>query len=177
MDGRPATDLGAIVVRHERRLRHLDRETAMAFGADGRVVLVKVGGPRSVRFEEDEAERMFGAAVFTHNHPGDRSFSEDDVELACTLEWGELRAVGPTWTHVMRPGSRGWNDRYWIVRLRDECLRSQMYVGDELQADVSRGRVTRQEAEADYWHLVWERTAAAEGLEYDRHWGDRADAD
>jgi hypothetical protein len=176
-DGGPAADLRAIVLRHEQELRRMDHEMAMAFAADGRILLVKRGDPRSVLFDDQEVQRMFGAAVFTHNHPGDRSFSEADVALACALEWEEVRAVGPTWTHVLRPGSAGWNDRYWIDRLREECLRSQMYVGDDLQRAFARRRVTPQEADAEFWHLVWERTAESEGLEYDRYSGDRIDAD
>jgi len=148
----------------------------MAFGADGRIVLDKPGQRSLVRFEDDEMDRMFGAAVFTHNHPSDTSFSDDDVELACTLELGELRVVGPTWTHIMRPGPGGWSDRLWLDRLKDECLRSQMYVGDGLRDAISSGKVTLQEANAEFWHLVWERTAAILELDYERHVGDRSDA-
>jgi hypothetical protein len=126
-----------------------------------------------VRFEDDEAERMRGAAVFTHNHPGDRSFSEMDVAMACALEWEELRAVGPTWTHLLRPGASGWNDQYWTSCLKDECLRSQMYVWDELREAIGRGRVTAEEAEAAFMHQVWDRAAAALGLDYDRYMEDQ----
>ena len=88
--------------------------------------------------------------------------------MACILEWGELRAVGPTWTHVLRPGPGGWNDRYWTTALMHECLRSQMYISDGLREGIRRGRVTPEEAEAEFWHEVWDRVAAMCGLEYDR---------
>lgn len=169
--------LRAAVREHETRIRTLEREAAIALDPDGNVLLVKAGDGDTVRFADHEAERIRGAAVLTHNHPHDRSFSERDVATACGLEIGELRAVGPTWTHVLRPGIAGWTIELWTECLEPTFLACLLTVHEALRRDVVKGRLGREEAEAEFHHLVMERVAEAAGLDYERYLGDRSDAD
>jgi hypothetical protein len=173
----PSADLRAAVQKHERRIRSLDNEDAVALDLSGEVLVAKRGDGPSVRFTDAEAERMRGARVFTHNHPGGRSFSPEDVALACTLDFGEMRVVTVLWTHVIRPGPEGWNGETWTSRLDDAVALAGLEVQDELLRKVERRRLPIDEANADFWHHVWERVAEREGLDYERFTGERTDAD
>lgn len=169
--------LRTAVLEHERRIRGLDHEEAVAIDRDGVVLLSKQGGGTSVSFSDAEMERMRGAAVFTHNHPVGNSFSPEDVAMACTLEFGELRVVTAEWTHVLRPTAAGWSAQDWTTRLSDAAQRAFLEVTDEFRQALDRRRLTLDEANAEFWHRVWERVAEVEGLDYDRYHGGRADAD
>jgi hypothetical protein len=85
-----------------------------------------------VGFSDDEVERMRGAAVFTHNHPAGNSFSPQDVSLACTLQFHELRVVTSQWTFVLRPGPAGWSDNDG-PRLDEAGQRAFLAVTDAFQ--------------------------------------------
>jgi hypothetical protein len=70
------------------------------------------------------------------------------------------------------------SDLRQIVRQYERALRDQRHeMAMAFDSELSRRRVTVDEAEADFYHLIWERVAGAEGLDYDRYSGDRIDAD
>jgi hypothetical protein len=173
----PGRDVRAILREQEQRIRGLEHEEAVALDGSGRELLRKQAEGRSIAFTDTQVEQMRGAAIFTHNHPGGRSFSPDDVAFACALELGELRVVTPEWTHVLRPGPTGWTAEYWHDRLDDAFERGQLAVNHELRQAIERGRLSVEEANADFLHRVWEWVADREGLEYDRFTGERTDAD
>jgi hypothetical protein len=173
---RAGHDLPAAVAEHEQRIRALPHEATVALDDEGRVLLAKQGGGSTVTFTAAEAERMRGAAVFIHNHPAGNSFSPQDVSLACTLEFRELRVVTEQWTHILRPGPAGWSKRDWS-RLDEAGQRAFLAVTDEFHEAIRRRRLSISEANAEFWHCVWERVAEAEGLDYERFVGDQTDAD
>jgi hypothetical protein len=168
--------LRAAVREHEQRIRALQHEEAIALDGEGRVLLVKRGIGSSVTFTDAEVERMRGAAAFTHNHPAGNSFSPQDVSLACALGIGELRVVTVQWTHVLRPGRARWSHQYQ-PRLDEAGQRAFLEVTDEFQEAIQRRRLSISEANAEFWHRVWERVADAEGLDYERFIGEQLDAD
>jgi len=173
---RAGHDLEAAIAEHEQRIRALPCEEAVALDDEGRVLLTKRGVGPTVTFTAAEAERMRGAAVFTHNHPAGNSFSPQDVSLACTLEFGELRVVTVQWTHILRPGPAGWGEKDWS-RLDEAGQRAFLAVTDEFREAIQRRRLSISEANAEFWHRVWERVAVAEGLDYERFVGEQTDAD
>jgi hypothetical protein len=177
MPAEPSPGLRAILHQHESRIRSLGDEEAVVLAEDGKILLVKQGAGLSLRFTDTEIEQMRGAAIFTHNHPGGRAFSPEDLALACALGFGELRVVTDEWTHVLRPGSTDWTPQVWAERLSDAVEKAVMAVDGELRQLVERRKLPIKEANADFWHCVWERVAEAEGLEYDRYTGERTDAD
>ena len=169
-------DLRAAVAEHERRIRALPEEETVALDIEGRVLLAKRGIGSSVSFTAPEAERMRNAAVFTHNHPAGNSFSPQDVALACTLQFRELRVVTLQWTHILRPGPAVWSEKDWS-RLDEAGQRAFLAVTDEFQEAMRRRRLSVSEANAEFWHCVWQRVAVAEGLDYERLVGEETDAD
>jgi hypothetical protein len=173
---RAGHDLQAAVAEHEQRIRALPNEETGALDDEGRVLLAKRGAGSTVTFTAPEAVRMRGAAVFTHNHPAGNSFSPQDVSLACTLQFRELRVVTAQWTHVLRPGPAGWSEKDWS-RLDDAGQRAFLVVTDEFQEAIRRRRLSISEANAEFWHCVWERVAEVEGLDYERFVGEQTDAD
>jgi len=173
---RAGHDLPAAIAEHEQRIRALAHEEAVALDDEGKVLLAKRGVGSTVTFADAEVERMRGAAVFTHNHPAGNSFSPQDVSLACTLEFGELRVVTAQWTHIIRPGPTGWAEKDWS-RLDEAGQRACLAVTDDFQEALRRRRLSISEANAEFWHWVWERVAEAEGLVYERFVGEQIDAD
>ncbi len=161
---------------HELRIRSLLHEEALALDHEGRVLQAKRGFGSGVSFTEAEVERMRGAAVFTHNHPAGNSFSPQDVALASTLQFRQLRVVTPQWTHVLQAGPAGWSEKDW-PRLDEAGQRAFLVVTDEFQEAIRRRRLSISEANAEFWHCVWERVAEAEGLDYERFVGEQSDAD
>ena len=66
----------------ERRIRTLGYEHAYAFAPDGTLILDTTDlAPASVGFTEDQLS-LLQDAILTHNHPGGRSLSPNDLLLA-----------------------------------------------------------------------------------------------
>lgn len=85
----------------ENRIRGKRTETAILVGTDGKVLIDKSDGHKSqVGFNGAELGMMDGA-ILTHNHPGDSTFSDADLNImAQGLD--EIRAVAVHGTFVMR---------------------------------------------------------------------------
>lgn len=99
----------------EKEIAHDDFETAAVFASDGTLLLRKAGERAAVRFTQQEALRMIDAAVFTHNHPRDTSFSLADVDLAWRLRIREIRVVTQSFLYRLRPSVGGWRKIEWQV--------------------------------------------------------------
>ena len=151
----------------EKEIAHNDFETAAVFASDGALLLSKAGEQAAVRFTQREALRMIDAAVFTHNHPRNTSFSLADVDLAWRLRIGEIRVVTQSFLYRMRPPVGGWRTIEW--RVIEETVNTVYdHVRQEFQAALRRGRLTESEADLRGWHTVWLRTARHLSLSYTR---------
>lgn len=91
----------------EHRLRALPREVALAFAADGRLLLFKVGDETKVAFTEAELS-VLRDAFFTHNHPSQSFLTVRDIEFACHHNLAQLRAVAGPLAHVLTRPATGW---------------------------------------------------------------------
>jgi hypothetical protein len=151
----------------EKEIADNDFETAAVFAKDGALLLRKTGERAAIRFTPQEALRMIDAAVFTHNHPRNTSFSLADVDLAWRLRIGELRVVTQSFLYRMRPPVGGWRQLEW-KRIEETVNMVYDHVREEFQTALSRGRLTETEADLRGWHTVWRRTARRLALSYTR---------
>ena len=103
----------------EDAIRNDSLETGVFIGADGKELLRRTGLPHRVSFSEAEWVGMAGS-TFTHNHPGNASFSPDDYEQALFAGLHELRAVTPQFRRVLvltdKVPSAQCPVRRWLVR-------------------------------------------------------------
>ena len=165
--GRGIGRLGRAVTAVEKEIAHNDVETAAVFASDGTLLLRKAGERTAVRFTQQEALRMIDAAVFTHNHPRNTSFSLADVDLAWRLRIGEIRVVTPAFLYRMRPPVGGWRKIEWQV-IEETVNTVHNHVGQEFQAALRAGRLTENEADLRGWHTIWLRTARHLSVSYTR---------
>src|SRR5438876_12431967 len=93
---------------NEEAIRHAPVESLYAFDASGRLVLVKTGGPREIEATFLEVSRLRDT-VLTHNHPGGKSFSLDDVQVAMIGDVAELRVVTADRRFRLQRPTEGWN--------------------------------------------------------------------
>jgi hypothetical protein len=151
----------------ETEIAHNDFETAAVFAPNGALLLRKAGERAAVRFTQQEALQMIDAAVFTHNHPRNTSFSLADVDLAWRLRIGEIRVVTPSFLYRMRPSVGGWRAIPWQV-IEETVNTVYDQVRQEFQAARRRGLLTENEADLRGWHTVWLRAARHLSLSYTR---------
>jgi hypothetical protein len=151
----------------EKEIACNDFETAAVFADDGMLLLRKAGERAAIRFTPQEALQMIDAAVFTHNHPRNTSFSLADVDLAWRLRIGELRVVTQSFLYRMGPPVGGWRQIEW-QNIEETVYAIRNQVISEFQAALREGRLTENEANREGWHTIWRRTARQLSLSYTR---------
>lgn len=109
---------------------HVDKEVeyACAFDENGNVIVPPdrtSNSTDSIQFTKEEMEKMMSAknVVFSHNHPRDQSFSEQDIDTASQLNLREIRAVGK-------------DNEYRMIRLGDKWPKPSMQGYDTLFEEI-----------------------------------------
>lgn len=136
----------------------LRSKSHVAVYVNGRSQHQAAGQARFVGLNAPAAE-LSGSLVL-HNHPEGLSFSVADVFAAHTHRLAELRAVGITidgraWRHVIRPNGKFFELNAGQLTAVIEPAKAA--VTKELVTAVAGGLMTRQQANAEYWHLLWQR--------------------
>lgn len=85
----------------ENRIRGRRTETAILVGMEGNILLDKSDGHESMVSFDDREVAMMDGAILTHNHPGDSTFSEKDIQILAR-GLSEIRAVTKYGTYVMK---------------------------------------------------------------------------
>lgn len=171
----PAEKIAAV----EARIRPQRFESAAVLNANGDQVFFKDGEQYKVEFTKMELALMRDN-IITHNHPrgwghpvddprrGGSSFSLEDIRLASRGEAREIRAASPWYDHSMMPGENGWNYDYF----KDVIAPAFQKADDEFYSESMRAiadrKITLAQAEADRYHVVWERVSKRLGLKYSR---------
>ena len=151
----------------EKEIAHNDLKQQLSLPTMATLLLRKAGERAAIRFTLQEALRMIDAAVFTHNHPRNTSFSLADVDLAWRLRIGEIRVVTQSFLYRMRPPVGGWRNIEWQV-IEETVNTVYDHVRQEFHAALRRGLLTESEADLRGWHTVWLRTARHLSLSYTR---------
>ena len=151
--------------RVEREIRDLGFEYAYAFSLDGELLLHTTDEEDSHVGFNDAQLALLPGAVLTHNHPGGRSFSEEDVTFAMRVGLAEMRVVTARSRYVLRPPNAGWS---WlllksfpaVVELERHLLQRQLF------SEIASGAMSRRQFELAYHHLLWERLSRRQLIDY-----------
>lgn len=150
-------------VQLEEQIRKDRLETGAFIDKKGAVILQRQGEADSVGFPISEFPRLRGT-TFTHNHPGNGTFSLQDVSLASQIGLAELRAVGPTLRYTMS-ADKAWPSGDMISSLVDQ---SQKQALKRVAGMINRGEIEREFAQAESEHQFWTVLSSKAGLKYTR---------
>jgi hypothetical protein len=165
-----STPARAAAVALEDRIRLDEAETGAFIDFDGRIIVQKTGPkpakgePKKVTFTERELRGTYGS-VFTHNHPGNRPFSPEDVEAAIAQGLTELRAAGPTLRYQMQRKGPTWPT---IDELHEAFAATVEIAGRRVARMIAQGELEPQFAQAESEHQHWRLVAQKLGLKYNR---------
>lgn len=175
-----AQELERRVVTEENKIRGLNYERGLVIDSKTGQVLINKGGRQTqVDFTPDEVAKFKGN-VLTHNHPNvwdvppsdprykGVSFSPADVRTAALGEAAEMRAVSNGYTHSMKPPRGGWNVEFYDRTVAPVYEKHSTQVFDEIMTEIWSGKITTEQAEVDYHHRIWQRTAKETGMRYGR---------
>ena len=150
-------------VEIEKRIRGDSLETGAFIDKSGAVILQRQGEPDHVGFYPAELEQMKGA-TFTHNHPGNSTFSAEDVSLAAATGLHELRAVGPTLRYTM-VAENGWPDH---ATMKAAMKESMAIAQKRVDSMTGRGELENEHRQSEAEHQVWVAFSAVLKLVYGR---------
>jgi hypothetical protein len=151
--------------RVEREIRNLAVEYAFAFSLDGELLFHATDEADSqVGFNDAELALLAGA-VLTHNHPGGRSFSEEDATFAMRVGLAEMRVVTKEFRFILRPPEETWS---WLfLKTFPAVLAVERHLlNRQLFGEIASGAMSRQELENVYHHRLWERLRRRELIDY-----------
>lgn len=158
-----STRARAKAVEIENAIRKDTRETGAFISSGGDVLLQRQGDVDRVAFPTAEFPGLAGS-TFTHNHPGNSTFSRADILLAAEIGLTELRAVGPTLRHIMAPAG-GWPSASEIegaVALAAKAAQNRVTLM------INQGELEPRFAQAEFDHQVIAQLAKALKLKYTR---------
>lgn len=158
-----STPARAKAVEIESGIRTNKLETGAFIDRNGNVLLQRSGEADRVTFSGSEMNLMKGS-TFTHNHPGNSTFSGQDVALASEIGLAELRAVGPTLRYTMS-ADKGWPSSDMLDKLTIDL---QQTAADRVTSMINRGEIEREFAQAESEHQFWTILSAQTGLKYTR---------
>jgi len=142
-------------------------EHAVAIASDGTEILSKGGKSSSVNFTQDERNRLRGARVVIHNHPGNRTFTPTDLMFALQLGITEMQVVTVDKLYSYRPD-------YGRVRESgldlDEIDNDLCHCGSELYRPFwgqwGRGEISKDDADTLLCDALMEYFVATYGGKY-----------
>jgi hypothetical protein len=102
--------------------------------------------------------------LFTHNHPGNSTFSQLDVMQALQIGVAEVRAVGPTLRHILTP-ALGWPSRPALVAELERAARAAQM---DVERMIAAGELEPRFAGVELQHPQWVRVSRKFGLGYTR---------
>jgi hypothetical protein len=144
--------------RVEREIRDLAVEYAFALSVDGELLFHTTDEEDSqVGFTEAELAQLSGA-VLTHNHPGGRSFSPEDVTFAMRVGLAEMRVVTAESRFILRPPEERWS--WLLLKSFPAMLEVERHLLDrQLFGEIASGVRSKQEVDLVFHHLLWERVS------------------
>ena len=157
--------------------RYLDRvgsprEVGRLFTRDGDEVFSKVGLPNRIDFTRDEVDEMGhpDGRILTHTHPSSRSFSIQDLLMACKAYLSEIRAVGDEYECIFLPplGVGQFTPEFWNDEIGDIVVETNNSIYEEFMAKMNRGEMSIDEADKTHHHTLWMRVSEKTRLRYIR---------
>lgn len=158
-----STPVRSAMVIFEENIRRDAVETGAFFAVDGRLLLQHIGDAHQVGFTQQEMLQM-RHAYFTHNHPGDLTFSVEDIILASEINLVEVRAVTPLCRHIMEPVGVWPAPDVVNAAFNAELAQAKKLIDTELIS----GLLAVRHAFHELHHRAWVRVAANLHLKYVR---------
>jgi len=150
-------------VAFENQVRTKPVEHGALFRSDGSLLQDRVGTVNRVTFSDDVLKAASGC-LFTHNHPGGFTISNDDVLLAQIFGMSEVRVVTDKFRFMLRPDG-SWPSRPAIV----SAYRSERRRADaDAHGAVDSGEVPFSCAQWEIEHRLLELVARKLHMHYDR---------
>jgi hypothetical protein len=126
-------------------------EMAIALDRNGNRILDRHGGKSEVNFPPEEIEKLNGAEVLIHNHPGNRTFTPTDMVFGVQCRIKELRVVTDDLVYVYRYDHEKIDKLGTSLSDIEEHLRrSGIETHRGLWDKFGLGRITREELD-DQW--------------------------
>jgi hypothetical protein len=151
--------------RVEREIRDLVVEHAYAVSMDGELLFHRSEDALShIRFDHATLALLPGA-VLTHNHPGGRSFSEEDVTFAMRLGLTEMRVVTAKSRFILRPPEEKWS--WLLLKSFPAVLTVERHLlGWKLFGEIVSGIRSRHATDLVFHHLLWESLSGRGLIDY-----------
>lgn len=145
-------------------------EHCFCYDKEGKTIFSKTGTKSAISFTEEEVNNIIkdGATYFTHNHPGDTSFSLDDIRMACKFKLEQMRARGPQHLHILNAPEGGWDMDYFQKTISPIYATTNDKVYKETLNKLAYKEITLDEANYTHFHKVWTAVAEELGLIYKR---------
>lgn len=144
----------------ENKIRNQKFESAGLF-KDGKQIFFKDGKSVEVEFTDDELKKMEGA-LLTHNHPMDRSFSEEDVGFFKDYSLSEMRAVSKNHTYILKNPNN--------IKLTENVVKDYRSLltlqARKLQEDIDKKLISESFANENIHHQVMKKLATGYNLTY-----------
>lgn len=131
----------------------------------GDITLSRVGGKNSVSFTKNEVAK-FENNILTHNHPSDAPFSFEDMLTATKSNVLEVRAVGNSYTYILKRPTNGWSEehkdaKYLVTKYNDAIQKTKKQLPN---IDIAGNLEDR----AKYNHTLQENFSNLVGFNYQR---------
>lgn len=155
------------VQRVELEIWHLPQELLVAFTLEGVELFRQPGAWDHVDLTEAQRQSLReNDVIVTHNHPLERSFSTQDLNMACVYDIAVFRAISPAHIYVLTPRADGWSSAWCEGVLFRRGPEIETEVHAELDARVSGGDITVEQARQVAQHMTYARLAKEFGFGY-----------
>jgi len=111
----------------EEAKRKLDYEVGTLISPDGRIIKKYIGGAHGINIP-DKDQPLFGGNIFTHNHPGGRTFTVQDILKFIEDELYEVRVSTPQGMFF------SLRESDWEINRSIGNVMKEEYIGDILKA-------------------------------------------
>lgn len=146
----------------EDKIRDQKFESAGLF-KDGNKVFFKDGEAVQVGFTQEEVDLMKGGTL-THNHPGGRSFTPEDLRLFNRRELKELRAVSKNADYSVQRGIKSFSES----EVDKVFIESYAETRKEFDAAINSGQITKKFANREIHHEMMNKISKKLEWKYKR---------
>jgi len=146
--------------RVELEIWHRPHEVLVAITLSGVELFRQPGAWDHVDLTEAQRQLLRdNDVIVTHNHPLERSFSTQDLNMACVYDIDVLRAISPGHIYVLTPPGGGWASAWCEGVLFRRGPEVETEVTAELDARVLARELTVEEARQIGQHTTYTRLA------------------
>jgi len=144
----------------ELQIWHLPDELLVAFTLAGIELFRQPGAWDHVDLTDAQRQALHeNEVIVTHNHPLERSFSTQDLNMACVYDINVLRAIAPEHLYVLTSPVGGWNSAWCEGVLFRRGPEIETEVNAELDTRVVAGDITVEQARQIGQHITYARLA------------------